>query len=106
MERKATYIRAWRKHRGYTQEALAGRMAELGVEISGASISRIESGQQPYSQENLEAFAEALDCSLADLLENDPRIPDAEIIDFVRHLEPSEKEQAAAVLKAMFANRK
>lgn len=105
MERKATYIRAWRDLRGYTLDDMVGRLAELGVAVTGASLSRIERGIQPYSQDILEAIAAALDCSPADLLENDPRIPDAEIIDFMRHLEEDEKRQAAAVLKAMFANR-
>lgn len=106
MERKKTYIRQWREAAnggvGYTLDEMVGRMAELGVPITAASLSRIERGIQPYSQDILEAIAVALDRSPADLLENDPRIPEAEIIDFMHHLSPGELNQAAAVLKAMF----
>lgn len=105
MERKPTYIRAWRDARGYTLDEMVGRMAELGVAVTAASLSRIERGIQPYSQDILEAIAMALDRTPADLLENDPRVPEAEVIDFMRHLADDQKEQAAAVLKAMFAKR-
>jgi transcriptional regulator with XRE-family HTH domain len=103
MGRKATYIRAWRKERGYTLDQMVGRLAELGVETTGASISRIERGEQPYSQDILEALAEALAVTVADLIENNPAMPDAEVIDLMRHLDEREKQQAAAVIKAMFA---
>jgi transcriptional regulator with XRE-family HTH domain len=105
MERKPTYIRAWRKKRGYTIEQMVGRLAELGVETTGASISRIERGDQPYSQDILEGMAKALDVEAADLLRNDPTIPDAEIIDLMQHRSDVEKAQAAAVLKALFDKR-
>jgi transcriptional regulator with XRE-family HTH domain len=102
MERKATYIRAWRNERGYTLDDMVGRLDTLGVPITGASLSRIERGQQPYSQDILEAIAEALAVSPADLIENNPAMPDAEIVDLMRHLDEREKRQAASVLKAMF----
>lgn len=105
MERKATYIRHWRKHRGYTLDQMVGRMAEIGVETTGATISRIERGQQPYSQDILEALAEALGVTVGDLIENNPEMPDAEIYDFLRHLDDRERQQATAVLRAMFDKR-
>jgi transcriptional regulator with XRE-family HTH domain len=102
MGRKATYIRSWRKHRGFTLDQMVGRMAEIGVETTGATLSRIERGQQPYSQDILEAIAEALNVSPADLIENNPELPEAEVIDFLRHLDERDRQQASAVLKAMF----
>lgn len=54
-KRRKTYFREWREHRGLTQEQLASRL-----ETSVASISRIESGNQPYTQDVLEALADAL----------------------------------------------
>jgi transcriptional regulator with XRE-family HTH domain len=60
MERKATYIRAWRNERGYSLDDMVGRLAVLGVETTGASLSRIERGIQPYNQDMLEAIASAL----------------------------------------------
>jgi transcriptional regulator with XRE-family HTH domain len=109
MERKPTYIRAWRlaggaqkKPGGYTLEEMVGRLAELGVETTGASLSRIETGKQPYKQDILEAIAEALGVTAYDLLRNNPAIPDAEIYSLVDHLDAKERQQATAVLKAMF----
>jgi transcriptional regulator with XRE-family HTH domain len=102
MGRKATYIRAWRRKRGYTLDDMVGRMEALGVAITGASISRIERCEQPYSQDILEALAEALGVTPADLIENNPDVPEAEVFDLVRRLNQSEKQQASAVLKAMF----
>jgi transcriptional regulator with XRE-family HTH domain len=54
-QRRRTFFREWREYRGLTQEQLAGRL-----ETSVASISRIEKGTQPYTQDVLEALAEAL----------------------------------------------
>jgi transcriptional regulator with XRE-family HTH domain len=102
MARKPTYIRAWRERRGYTLDDMLGRLDAIGVKITGASLSRIERGIQPYSQDVLEAIAAALNLSVADLLENDPTVPEAEIIDFLRHLDDRQVRQAESVLKAMF----
>lgn len=70
--RRRTFIRQWREHRGLTQEQLASRL-----ETSVASISRIESGTQPYTQDVLEALADALNTDPASLLMRNPEDPDA-----------------------------
>lgn len=70
--RRKTFIAAWREHRGLTQDQLAERL-----ESSKASISRIESGQQPYTQDFLEAAAAALRTDVASLLMRDPTSKDA-----------------------------
>lgn len=105
MGRKATYIRQWRERRGYTLDDMVGRLAELDVKITGASLSRIERGKQPYNQDILEPIAEALAVTVADLVENNPDIPEAEIIDFLHHLDDRELRQAESVLRAMFGER-
>lgn len=105
MERKPTYIRAWRKERGYTLDDMVGRLDVLGVKITGASLSRIERGEQPYSQDILEAIAEALNVTRAHLLENNPELPEAVVYDFLSHLDARELKQAEGVLKAMFGER-
>lgn len=102
MARKRTYIRAWREKRGYTLDDMVGRLELLGAKMTGASLSRIERGIQPYSQDVLEAIAEALDVTAADLIENNPEVPEAEILDMVRHLDERQRRQAESVLKAMF----
>lgn len=66
-ERKPTFIKAWRLHRGLTQQEVADRLG-----TSKQSISRIEGGQQTYTQESLEGLATILDCSPADLISRDP----------------------------------
>jgi transcriptional regulator with XRE-family HTH domain len=61
------FVRKWRKLRGYTLEALA---ADTGS--THATLSRIERGRQPYSQEILEKIAWVLKCTPADLIGRDP----------------------------------
>jgi transcriptional regulator with XRE-family HTH domain len=103
MPRKRTYIRDWREKRGYTLEEMVGRMEVLGVSITGASLSRIERGIQPYSQDIIEAIADALDVTVAQLTEHNPNLPPAKVIDFLQHLDARQLEQADAVLRAMFS---
>lgn len=63
-----TYMRAWRESAGLSMDALLNRIAEAGVSdlegLSKSSLSRIETGKQPYNQAILEAIAHALDCAL------------------------------------------
>ena len=70
--RRRTFFKEWRVHRGLSQELLADRL-----ETSVASISRIESGTQPYTQDVLEALAEALMADPASLLMRNPEEPEA-----------------------------
>lgn len=86
MERKSTYIRAWRNKRGYSLDDMVGRLAEIGVETTGATLSRIERGKQPYNQDIVEAIAAALDVEVWQLTKDNPDIPPAKIYDFLPHL--------------------
>lgn len=65
--RRQTFIKQWREFRELSQETLAERL-----ETSKASISRIEAGSQAYTQDFLEAAAEALRTDPASLLMRDP----------------------------------
>ncbi len=47
------------------------------LDTSGSMISRIESGEAPYTQDVLEALAEALMTDVASLLMRDPTNPEA-----------------------------
>jgi transcriptional regulator with XRE-family HTH domain len=105
MERKATYIRAWRTKRGYSLDDMVGRLEALGIDTTGASLSRIERGIQPYNQDMLEAIAAALDVEAWQLIKDNPDIPPAKIIDFLQHLDRDQTEQADKVLRAMFGDR-
>jgi transcriptional regulator with XRE-family HTH domain len=62
-KRLRTFIKQWREYRNLTQDALAERL-----ETSKASISRIEAGDQAYTQDFLEACADALMTDPASLL--------------------------------------
>jgi len=53
--RRRIFLKQWREFRGLTQEQLADR-----VGWSVGNVSQLERGLQGYSQEGLEAFAEAL----------------------------------------------
>lgn len=70
--RRRTFIKEWRAFRGLTQEVLAER-----VGMSPGNLSLIERGLQNYTQETLEALAEALQCGPADLLMRNPADADA-----------------------------
>jgi len=72
-KRRPTQIKAWRKYRGLTLEKLGERLFELEeIEISAAQLSRIERGEQGYSQDLLEALARVLNADVPDLLMRDP----------------------------------
>lgn len=101
-----THIRAWRKKRGLSLRELANRLeSEPGGEpiISHASIGRIETGKQPYSQEILEALAVALNCTPADLLERDPDA-EGDVIDLLRRLDNGKRHQAIEYLRFLASN--
>lgn len=66
-----TFIKAWREHRGLTQEQLGER-----VGVSHGYLSKIENGERRYNQEMLESIAEALNTDPASLLMRDPADPE------------------------------
>lgn len=93
--RRRHFVREWRQYRGLSQDRLAERL-----EMSKASLSRIESGKQPYTQDVLEALAYALACEPADLIVRNPLDAEApwSIWDT---LKPAQRKQAIRVLKAL-----
>lgn len=70
--RRRTFLKEWRVFRDLSQEALADR---IGTSV--ASVSRIETGSQPYTQDYLEAAAAALMTDPASLLMRNPQDADA-----------------------------
>lgn len=74
------FIKQWRHHRQLTQAQLVARLEEIGgpgVPTTTASLSRIESGKQPYDERLLWALAEILQTDVASLLMRDPTDADA-----------------------------
>jgi transcriptional regulator with XRE-family HTH domain len=93
------YLREWREYRGLTREAAIGR---LGWSVS--KISRIESGQTPYNEDDLNAAAEAYSTTPAMLIEVNP-LKEGEVVDLMRMVRgiPSDKrEDAKTVLSVLF----
>lgn len=100
---RQTQIRAWRKFRGLSLDRLAERMTDATTGeslLTPTSISRIERGLQPYSQETLEALSDALGCSPADLLVRNPNDPEAPW-SLWDTLKPAEKRATIEVIKAI-----
>jgi transcriptional regulator with XRE-family HTH domain len=97
------FIREWRKHRGFTQEQLAKASG-----LSQSNLSRLERGDQEYTQGNLEALAAALECQPVDLIW---RAPDSsgsaetEIQAAFRRMSAEDKRQALEIFRVI-ASRK
>lgn len=114
MERKyKNYVREWRKKKGFTQKVLLARLVELAgervpddpelrVPTTEASLSRIENGKQNFNMATLMVLADALEVDEPGwLLDRNPLI-DPQVIDLVARLDARQREQAKAVLEAMF----
>lgn len=88
------FLKAWRKHRGYTQE----RLAEM-VGSSAGYISDMEKGKRRYNQDLLEALAEALRCEPADLIMRDPTVGES-VWSIWDQIPETERDQALRVLSS------
>ncbi len=97
-QRQRTFLKEWREYRNLTQEKAAER-----VGIEQPTLSRIERGISPYSQDFLERLADAYMCEPADLLIRNPLAPDAvwSIADNLRKATPEDRQRAAAVIDAL-----
>jgi len=100
--RRPTYIKAWRTYRnGMKQDKLVERLEnEAGYIISTGQLSRIERGQQPYTQDLLEALATVLSCSPADLIMRDPNNEDA-AWSLLESLKPTERQRAVKMIELL-----
>lgn len=73
-----TFLKEWREHANLTQALAASRIGEFtGEGLSHSQLSRIERGEQPYSQAILEAAADAYGTDPASILMRNPKDPDA-----------------------------
>lgn len=97
-QKPRNFFRAWRKHRGFTQEQLAGMIG-----VATASISQLETGKQGYTDSTLAALADALSCEPADLLMRNPLDSQAPWTIWNK-LEPNQKRQFMAILETFSRN--
>ena len=110
------YFREWRKACGLTLEQAAERIerasetrADAGpqarpISMTHATLSRIERGRLPYGQGLLEILAEIYRTDRASLIMRDPSDPEG-LWSIWEQLQPLERRQAIAVLKALQTTR-
>ena len=92
---RSTFIRDWRKHRQLTLERVAERIG-----MTTSNLSKIERGEQPYTQPILEALADALTASPSDLIMRPPHAKN-DLLTLVEALEAEQQKQAIAVIRAL-----
>lgn len=92
---RRTFIRHWREFRGLNQEQLAERL-----EMTQSHLSMLENGKRGYTQETLEAVAEALQTDVASLLMRNPSEGDA-IWSIWDHAKPGERRMIVDIAKTI-----
>lgn len=96
---RRTFLREWRKFKNMTQE-----QAAEPLNMDPTTLSKIERGLVPYSQQLLEAAAELFGCEPVDLLIRDPLDPDG-IWSIWDHAKPGEKKQIVEVSRVIVGGR-
>ena len=97
------YLKEWRKHRHMTQDQVVERLGLFDDPLlpkTGASLSRLENGKQPYSQRIIEALADLYNCEPHQLIGHNPE-KEGEVIDLLAVLSESEREQAKRIIAAL-----
>lgn len=69
--------------------------------MTTSNLSKIERGEQPYTQPVLEALADALGCSAADLLMRPPGSTKGPVQTALEGLDPETQDQALTIIKAL-----
>lgn len=95
---RPTFIRQWRKKKGWNQAKLAD-----AIGVSTATISQIENGETGYKQEYLEGIAYALGCEPADLLMRDPSDPEA-IWSLWDSAKPAQRKQILGIIRGLLGS--
>jgi transcriptional regulator with XRE-family HTH domain len=104
------FIKEWRKQRGLTQAQLGDRMGKMPMAIAGlshAQISRIETYDDPYTQDQIELLADALGCTVTDLLTRPPEkpAPPRELIDMWDTVPAEDRERVIEIARVFSTNR-
>lgn len=92
---RRTFIRQWREHRGLNQEQLAERL-----DMTQSHLSMLENGKRGYTQETLEAVADALQTNVANLLTRGPGEGD-DIWSIWEHARPDERQMIVSIAKTV-----
>lgn len=101
--RQRHFLAEWRKFANLTQEKAADRLG-----ITQASLSRLETGKQPYSQDFLERAAEAYGTDPASILIRNPLDKDApwSIENKLKALPPAERDMIEGAIDGVLARLK
>lgn len=100
-DRKPTFLREWREHREMSQDRAIERLdLEASFPFSKGQLSRVERGEQPYSQDLLEALAIIYRCEVWELLERDPS-SSARIWEIYERMTDEQQERLTAVAEAL-----
>lgn len=98
---RKTFIREYREARGLTLQQLADRLRDNhDLDITHASLSRIERALQPYNQGQLEAIADELGTEPPSLLMRRPDDPEG-IWSIWDQAKPGQKRQILEVAKTL-----
>lgn len=91
-----TFLRQWRRHRGFTQEQLADL-----VGMTAPTISQLENNKQGFTGESLAKLASALGCSPAALLGYDPTRDDSlwPVLEATERLQTKDRQKILAILR-------
>jgi len=98
-----TYLKEWRSYKGLTQKQVVSRLIEIGgdgevndktlrIPTTDASLSRIENGEQPYTQASLEALAVVYETTSDQLLGRNP-LKEGKVITLPVRATPEQIEQ-------------
>jgi len=98
-QHRPTFIRQWREWREISVEALGE-----AIEMSGATVSRIENGKQPYIQPVIEKIADVLGVEVATLLTTPPS-PARPLFDTLAYATTDELQKLAVVAEALIPYR-
>jgi transcriptional regulator with XRE-family HTH domain len=92
---RRTFIKQWREYRNLNQEQLAERL-----DMTQPHLSMLENGRRGYTQETLEAVAEALQTDVASLLMRNPEDGDA-IWSIWDNAKPGERRMIVDIAKTV-----
>lgn len=92
---RPTFIKHWREYRKLNQEQLAARL-----DMTQSHLSMLENGKRGYTQETLEAIADALQTDAASLLMRNPQDGDA-IWSIWEQAKPGERRMIVDIAKTV-----
>lgn len=94
------HLRAWRTHRGLTQQALADKVVPV---TTANMIQYLEAGERALSLKWLRRLADALDTTPGHLADHDPKdVADAEVFDFwAQKLDRDQRRQLTRIAEAL-----